>query len=438
MKQLLVAIGITILTSLFFFPFNTVWLPAVNTKMALAALAIPLFFIRGAQSRNSIPAYGMIGLSVSGAIVSLIGIFSVIINNTGDYTYASYFISMYVWLGGAYVVTRAMEAAYGKVTIRLVGNFLIAVCVVQCILAQIIHAVPAVANVVDGFMVSTGFMGKHESRLYGIGCALDVAGLRFCTVLLMATFFALTPVSKKYKTVERCMYIFAFLVIAIFGSMIARTTSLGVILCVVMCILFSMFSKYKNSQSNTWELSKTFIVFLLIVVPVLVFTYNVNPDFRENLRFGFEGFFALAEQGEWNVRSNDQLLSMVVWPDNLKTWIIGDGYFNEPQNDYYYVGPNYEFYMGTDVGYCRFVFYFGILGLAAFSIFFIASTMICSKNHPKYMLLFWMIMLMNFVGWLKVATDIFLVFALFLCISREDNDEYEKIYENPVSDTLDI
>ena len=54
------------------------------------------------------------------------------------------------------------------------------------------------------------------------------------------------------------------------------------------------------------------------------------------------------------------------------------------------------------------------------------------------MLLFWMIMLMNFVGWLKVATDIFLVFALFLCISREDNDEYEKIYENPVSDTLDI
>ena len=152
----------------------------------------------------------MIGLSVLGAIVSLIGIFSVIINNTGDYTYASYFISMYVWLGGAYVVTRAMEAAYGKVTIRLVGNFLIAVCVVQCILAQIIHAVPAVANVVDGFMVSTGFMGKHETRLYGIGCALDVADLRFCTVLLMATFFALTPVSKEHKTVERCMYIFAF------------------------------------------------------------------------------------------------------------------------------------------------------------------------------------------------------------------------------------
>lgn len=434
MKQLFVAIGITILTSLFFFPFNTVWLPAVNTKMALAALAIPLFFIRGAQSRNSVPAYGMVGLSVLGAIVSLIGISSVVINNTGDYTYASYFVSMYVWLGGAYVVTRAMAAAYGKVTIRLLGNFLIAVCVVQCILAQIINTVPAVSNMVDGFMASTGFMGKHEGRLYGIGCALDVAGLRFCAVQLIAIFFALTPVSREHHALERCIYIFSFLVIAVFGSMIARTTSLGAILCVVMCILFPRFNKDNNSHSNKRKLVKTLIVFLLVVVPVMAFTYNVNPDFRENLRFGFEGFFSLAEQGEWNVSSNDQLLSMFIWPDNLKTWIIGDGYFNEPQNDYYYVGPNYDFYMGTDVGYCRFVFYFGILGLAAFSIFFITSTTICSKNHPKYMLLFWMIMIMNFVGWLKVATDIFLIFALFLCISREDNDKYEKIHEDSIPD----
>ena len=31
-----------------------------------------------------------------------------------------------------------------------------------------------------------------------------------------------------------------------------------------------------------------------------------------------------------------------------------------------------------------------------------------------------------------------IVFALFLCISKEDNDAYEKRYENPISDSLDI
>lgn len=436
MKQTLIAIGITILTSLYFFPFNTVWLPAVNTKMALAAMAIPLFFIRGAKARNSAPAYGMVGLSVCGAIVSLIGITSVILNNTGDYTYASYFVSMYVWLGGAYVVTRAMEAAYGKVDIRLVGDFLIAVCVAQCILAQIINAVPAVANIVDSFMVSTGFMGKHETRLYGIGCALDVAGLKFCAVLLMVTFFALNPVSKDHGTLERCIYIVAFLIIAVFGSMIARTTSVGIILSIIMCILFPIFNKNQNSQSNAWGLAKTFIVFLIVVVPVIVFFYNVNPGFKENLRFGFEGFFSLAEEGEWDVKSNRQLFSMVVWPDNLKTWIIGDGYFSQPQNDYYYVGPIYDYYMGTDVGYCRFIFYFGILGLIAFSTVFIASAIICTKKYPEYALLFWMIVIMNFVGWVKVSSDIFLVFAILICVGKEKYIQSEN--ENPISDPLDI
>lgn len=436
MKQTLIAIGITILTSLYFFPFNTVWLPAVNTKMALAALAIPLFFIRGAKARNSALAYGIVGLSVCGAIVSLTGITSVIINNTGDYTYASYFVSLYVWLGGAYVVTRVIEAAYGKVTIRLVGHFLIAVCVAQCLLAQIINEVPAVANIVDNFMVSTGFMGKHETRLYGIGCALDVAGLKFCAVLLMTTFFALNPVSKEHESLERCMYIIAFLFIAVFGSMIARTTSVGIILSAVMCILFPFFSDNHNSRLNTWRLTKTFILFLLVVVPIIVIFYNVDPGFRDNLRFGFEGFFSLAEDGEWDVRSNRQLFSMVVWPDNLRTWIIGDGYFSLPQNDYYYVGPNYDYYMGTDVGYCRFVFYFGILGLLAFSSVFIASAVICTKKFPKYALLFWMIAIMNFVGWVKVSSDIFLVFAILICVGKEkyilSNDE------NSLSDPLDI
>ena len=436
MKQVLVAIGITILTSLYFFPFNSVWLPAVNTKMALAALAIPLYLVRGAKARNSVPAYGMIGLSICGIIVSLVGILAVIINNTGDYTYASYFVSMYVWLGGAYVVTRAMEAVYGKVTIRLVCNFLILVSVAQCILAQIINAVPSVAAIVDGFMVSTGFMGKHETRLYGIGCALDVAGLRFCTVLLMTIFFALTPVSKEKQTLERCVYIIAFLIIAVFGSMISRTTSVGVILCVVLCLLFPIFNQGYNSRANVRGLIKMFLLFLIVIIPVIIFFYNTNPEFRGNLRFGFEGFFALVEQGEWDVRSNQQLMSMVVWPDNLKTWIIGDGYFSQPQNDYYYVGPTYDYYMGTDVGYCRFIFYFGILGLMAFSMIFIVSAIICSKKHHEYKLLFWMIAIINFVGWFKVSTDIFLVFAVFICVGKEEYKLHR--YENSLSDPLDI
>ena len=434
MKDIFTKIGLVILTSLYYFPFNSVWLPSVNTKMALAALAIPLFIILGAGARSNKVEKGLVGLYVVGFLVTVIGIMSVIINNTGDYTYASYFVSMCVWLGGAYVVTKAMHFAYGKVTVRVVGNFLIAVCVSQCIIAQLINSNAAIASVVDSFMVSTGFMGKHETRLYGIGCALDVAGLRFCAVLLMTTVLSVTPVSKERRNVETLLYVVSYLIIAIFGSMIARTTSIGVVLSMVLLIYYRCSHNDEESRLNVRNLIKTFVLVLLITIPAIILFYQISPEFKENLRFGFEGFFSLAEQGEWDVRSNRQLASMMVWPDNLKTWLIGDGYFEVPQNDYYYTGPMYDYYMGTDVGYCRFIFYFGTLGLLAFSSVFIASAIVCSRKFPKYSAAFWGIAIMNFVGWIKVSSDIFLIFALFLCIPKDNNGEYE----DSIPDSLDI
>lgn len=45
-------------------------------------------------------------------------------------------------------------------------------------------------------------------------------------------------------------------------------------------------------------------------------------------------------------------------PENTRTWIIGDGYCGDPNNDPYYIGPQPKggYYMGTDVGYMRFIF----------------------------------------------------------------------------------
>lgn len=427
MKQIFLAICITILTSLYFCPFESALLPSVNTKKALAAFSIVLYFIRAAKLGNARLNQKMIYMSLFGFAVSMSGYISTVINNTSDYTYASYFVSMWVWIGGAYVVVKAMEWAYGNVTIRMVGNFLIAVCVAQCILAQLIDANDTVKDVVDGFMVSTGFMGKHESRLYGIGCALDVAGLKFCTVLLMNAFFLVTPKSG-HKNIERCIYMISFIIIAVYGSMIARTTNVGVILAFVLWIMYYFINRNsKEASSNVAAVFKVFVIALLVFIPILVYLYNTDPAIQYKLRFAFEGFFSLYEKGEWDVGSNRSLEHMFIWPDNIKTWVIGDGYFSTPQDDYYYLGPIYDYYMGTDVGYSRFLFYFGILGLVAFSLVFIAAATICSRSYPKYTLLFWMIVLVNFVGWIKVSSDIFLVFALFLCVEGKEDVERETI-----------
>ena len=115
---------------------------------------------------------------------------------------------------------------------------------------------------------------------------------------------------------------------------------------------------------------------------------------------------------------------MYVFPDNLKTWIIGDGYFNGTESvDPYYIGEKWKigFYQGTDVGYLRFIFYFGVTGLGAFSLFMYKVARVCMNRFVSYRSLFGVILLLNFAVWFKVSTDIFLVFALFLCMSEEEN-----------------
>lgn len=428
MKRILVAIFISILTSLYIFPFNTIWLPFVNTKMALAALGLVLFFWKGFESRDAQLSLPMFNLSISALIVSLVGLVAVFYNNTTDYAYASYFVSMWVWLGGAYALVRVINLAYGKVTVRIVGNFFIAVAVAQCFLAQIINANQLVSNWVDSFMVSTGFMGKVEDRLYGIGCALDVAGMKFCAVLILIAFFSVCSIPKKRQGLARILYISAFFIVSIWGSMISRTTSIGIILAIFLWVV--LWIKYSNGTleyTNLMKVIKTFTIFILVFSPIIVYLYYTDDIFQQNLRFGFEGFFSLLEEGEWDVKSNRQMVSMIVWPDNFKTWLIGDGYFENPMNDPNYLGPLYNYYMGTDVGYCRFVFYFGLLGLLAFSAFFVVSAFICSKNNPKYSIVFWLFLLMNFMAWIKVSSDLFSVFALFLFItSKSETSEFQQ------------
>ena len=175
------------------------------------------------------------------------------------------------------------------------------------------------------------------------------------------------------------------------------------------------------------------MLILIVVIPLCKYLYENSPQFYQLSRFAFEGFFNLAETGEWEIDSNEKLKAMIVFPDNMKTWVIGDGYFENPYHtDPYYIG--YQpggYYMGTDIGYCRFIFYFGLVGLFAFSFFLTSVARECVVLLPKYKMLILFILLLGFVIWLKVATDIFLVLALFLCIGNMQ-DETPQLEEKEV------
>lgn len=417
---------VIILTSLFYFPFATSFLPEANTKMVLAAVGLVLFAYQATQRQKAEIDNTFASVSAWALLVSAVGLFSALANNSGDYTYARYIVSAWVWMGGAYTVIKCICAVYGKATLRLLTNILVTVCVVQCIISQIIDANVPFAEWVDSFMVSTGFMGKVEGRLYGIGCALDVAGLKFCAVLILLAYFAMNPSRKINAYVETSLYVVAFFIISVLGSMISRTTSIGALLAITYWIWTSIYNRCSATKRQSLYFWKITFVSLTLLVPTIVYLYQTDIDFHEKLRFGFEGFFSLAEKGEWDVSSNNRLMGMWVWPDNPVTWLIGDGYFNSPDANPYYIGPSIikGYYMGTDIGYCRFVFYFGLIGLAIFCAYFVNCAKQCSNIVPQCRILFWLILLINFIGWVKVSSDIFPIYALILMLGKEPGKEF--------------
>ena len=416
-----------IIVSFYFFPFEFVFLPGVNTKMALAGMGLLVLGLQLAKQGGAVIRKDLMFLSLVAAVVSLIGLASVTYNNTIDYTYVTYIISMWVWLSGAYVAVSCIRWVHGQVSVKLVCDYLVGICVAQCLLALLIDFYYPFKALVDSMVQGFDFVDistmESAERLYGIGAGLDVAGTRFAVVLLMIAYWVL----RCEKRSSQVLYILAFMIIAVVGNMIGRTTTLGVVLSIFYWIYASEIYRFHWDKKNLafW---RTFVLIALAFVPVVVYLYLSVPEMYNNIRFAFEGFFSLVEQGKWSTNSNDILKRMFVLPETWRTWIIGDGYFDNPYAlDPNYVGPRWGgFYKATDIGYLRFIFYFGLIGMLTFCYFFYRVGKNCMDRFSNHRMLFLMILTVHFIVWCKVSTDLYVVFALFLVIGTDENEEYEK------------
>ena len=434
LKYLQMAVGV-ILTSFYFFPFTFTFLPGVNTKMAMAGVGLVMLGLQLGRARNSIFSKDMVTISLYALMVSFTSFIAVTLNETRDYTYVSYIISMWVWLSAAYVAVKYMRTAHGYISVELVCNYLIAVCVFQCVSALVIDFVPTVKNFALTYIADLGptemELMKESGRLFGFGAALDPAGSRFAAVLTIIVFMA-TRLAATNRNKYLVGYILAFIFIAIVGNMIARTTTVGVIIALAF-LLYSIGLHRMVISKSTGRIMLWFVGILVVAVPLLTILYNTNEQFHDNIRFAFEGFFSLAEKGRWEVSSNEILKNMIVFPDNLKTWIVGDGYMLDPTGvDPYYTGPDWGgYYQATDIGYLRFIFYSGLIGLAAMALFIWKAGRISMLKFKDQQMLFWLLLAVNYAVWFKVSTDIFLALVLFLVIDKQENEEYEKRLKLP-------
>lgn len=420
-----------ILTSFFFFPFEFTFVPGINVKMMLAVVGLGCAAYELIRRKNGFTVpLELIVLSVIAASVSLISLLSISINQTPDSSYASYIMSFFVWLGAAFAVCFCVKSVHGRVNVYLVLNYLTAVCLFQCAFALVVDNFPSVAGWTNRTVSFGQEVAVMTKRLYAIGAMLDIAGVRFAVVLAALGFYLAEFITISNST--RLWYIVSFVVISVIGNMIARTTIVGTVIGLAFVFIGLLFRPSVPGSTDKMNAFLSWLSVGIVSVLICVVLYNTNDSARHLFRFAFEGFFSLSERGYWEVSSNEVLKEMVIFPETLHTWFIGDGYFMNSRYDPNYLGEatTEGYYMMVDIGYLRFIFYFGVLGLLCIMSVIIGSAIVCMRHFPREKWLFLMALLVGLAVWLKVSTDIFCFFALFLSAAALQEEDPEEALQN--------
>ena len=206
----------------------------------------------------------------------------------------------------------------------------------------------------------------------------------------------------------------------------ARTTFIGFLISLLYYI-------YPNSF-NIKELNAFFkrIIIFFLISALLILSFNTffkdllleNNDIKM-VSHAFELFINYSQSGKLESASTNHLSEMYVYPDNLKTWILGDGRFTAEDGEHYY--------KGTDVGYLRILFFMGLFGLLilyAQKFFLIYTTINLKKGKEvqQYKNLIYFLFLLTLILNFKGFTDLDIIMFLFFwyILLEENKKKYKK------------
>ena len=250
-------------------------------------------------------------------------------------------------------------------------------------------------------------------RLFGIGnFSLFPSGV-FCSVgLILTTYFLKRKITFKWSII--------YLIILISGIFFARTTLIGFFIS----IIFFFFPEKFSFITIVKTFKKVLLLFLVLFVIFVLsgdFLKKIIIESSDNKmqKHALELFVNFFVSNKFETESTNDLKTMYVYPDDLKTWIIGDGRFSAEDGIHYY--------KGTDVGYLRILFFMGLIGISVFffqKIYLFFSTIKLDKSisldfKQFLFFLFILMIVLNFKGFVDLDVIIFLFFWAFILYGRE-------------------
>ena len=402
----MILIGVLITCSYYSFDLAA-WPSGPNTKMIVAVMGLLGFGYDALLRRNvQLPQVMVVGLLFAG-LYSIINIFAIEFNATDDYSYANYVTTFLVWIFSVYPAIALIRLTHGEVTLPLITYYLVATTLFQCLTGLIMDNNPGFDEFNAKIVAWDMDFYDRIGRIRCFSTALDFGGVRFSLVLILIMGMLGRDESVRKSKGAMFYLLLSFFVIAGIGNMVARTTTVGVVVGLVILVIY-MFGSGPRLGGSGYIIGLFFVTLALVSV-VGVYLYNTDEYYYNLIRFAFEGFFNLVEKGEFTTDSTEVLESMWKWPSDTKSWIIGTGIYG-------------TWAYGTDIGYCRLILYSGLTGFVVFALSFVYYAYYFARKYPRYIWLFASFLAMTFIVWVKVSTDIMMIYAFFFWFTPEESD----------------
>lgn len=330
----------TIFLFFFLYTVDFSFVPAgIKTRMIVGGLGCCYMLYRGiTRWRFTTP---VLCLCLSMALWAL---FVTIYNTTQDLYWPRQMVLTLIYLMGAIFIIELLqfenvqELLYFIIICILINNLLAFSGMLSPSFSKFIYDL-------QDFELSPLYM----NRAFGLGNVFFSGGYISGLGLIIVCYLYTT----KYLSFRN--FVLIYLVILISGLFIARTTIVGII--GLIQLLMSKGGKYAMPLISL-------ILGVLILFPLIEMCMSsiLGSSYTS---WAFELTDNFLKSGTFETSSTNTLNSMYkIVPEDVKTWIIGDGLMNNPDMSYY---------KHTDVGYYRLVFSIGLPGLALFLALYIMN-----------------------------------------------------------------
>lgn len=389
----------------YLFPIEFTFLPFTTVRIVQLVGLVYFMYILLTIKKMPFPILKFWGGAI---VVVCVGFWATsVFNQANDYSVIqTRGIYVFLYTVSAYLIASLIRKTTNIHPFYALIEWVVIATTIYALLSFVFFLIPDLYLLYEDFVITNDRITSQNKsliqiRLLGLSQSVQYANAAvYYGIVMWGAIFAFK--SKKTFLFRHKWLFYAIISLFVVAGIFSGRTFFIILLLTVIYIY--LLNKRKGLWKTFKECVALFFPVALISFLGIIYFLAANQD---AIKWAFELFLNMSN-GEIGSDSTDTLMYMLqILPDNLYTWLLGDGRAETVDG---------AFYMNTDSGYLRSIFYWGIMGSCIYYFILYAYYKIlrnCSEI-PNLWTYFFMILIFTYIYNIKDFYYPVSFFLLFL------------------------